>query len=226
MTDTTTTVDDDGTERLASRRPRRCERARRRGGRRRRHRRAARARRPLEPRRPDQGPAAAPAPAAVAVHRRGRALRAEHLADLPRRRLHLRARSSAPSSPSTILRGASIISASPRLRTSSLAMIMGFVLVIVVSGGLLSLGPSLDDSEGGRRRLRRSRRAARRARSTVDGRSRRLKFNVHTRLHRDGRRHRRSTTAAPPATPSLFTDPKLAGFELADAGDRRRARSS
>jgi plastocyanin len=48
-----------------------------------------------------------------------------------------------------ILAGASIISAIPRLRTSSLAMIMGFVLVIVVSGGLLTLGPSLDDSEGG-----------------------------------------------------------------------------
>jgi plastocyanin len=49
----------------------------------------------------------------------------------------------------TILAGASIISAIPRLRTSSLAMIMGFVLVIVVSGGLLTLGPSLNDSEGG-----------------------------------------------------------------------------
>jgi plastocyanin len=49
----------------------------------------------------------------------------------------------------TILAGAAIISAIPRLRTSSLAMIMGFVLVIIVSGGLLTLGPSLDDSEGG-----------------------------------------------------------------------------
>jgi len=48
-----------------------------------------------------------------------------------------------------ILAGATIISASPRLRTSSLAMVMGFVLVIVVSGGLLSLGPSLNDQEGG-----------------------------------------------------------------------------
>ena len=47
-----------------------------------------------------------------------------------------------------ILAGASVISAIPRLRTSSLAMIMGFVLVIVVSGGLLTLGPSLNDSEG------------------------------------------------------------------------------
>ena len=47
-----------------------------------------------------------------------------------------------------ILAGATIISASPRLRTSSLAMIMGFVLVIVVAGGLLSLGPSLSHDEG------------------------------------------------------------------------------
>jgi plastocyanin len=48
-----------------------------------------------------------------------------------------------------ILAGAAIISAIPRLRTSSLAMIMGFVLVIVVSGGLLTLGPSLESGEEG-----------------------------------------------------------------------------
>jgi hypothetical protein len=48
----------------------------------------------------------------------------------------------------TILAGAATISAIPRLRTSSLAMIMGFVLVIIVSGGLLTLGPSLKSGEG------------------------------------------------------------------------------
>jgi plastocyanin len=48
-----------------------------------------------------------------------------------------------------ILAGAAIISASPRLRTSSLAMVMGFVLVILVSAGLFSLGPSLKSGEGG-----------------------------------------------------------------------------
>src|SRR5436190_7057906 len=48
----------------------------------------------------------------------------------------------------TILAGAATISAIPRLRTSSLAMIMGFVLVIIVSGGLLTLGPSLNSGEG------------------------------------------------------------------------------
>jgi hypothetical protein len=47
-----------------------------------------------------------------------------------------------------ILVGGAIISASPRLRTSSLAMVMGLVLVIVVSAGLLSLGPSLGHGEG------------------------------------------------------------------------------
>jgi hypothetical protein len=48
-----------------------------------------------------------------------------------------------------ILAGAATVSASPRLRTSSLAMMMGFVLVIVVSGGLLTLGPSLEHGEEG-----------------------------------------------------------------------------
>jgi hypothetical protein len=48
-----------------------------------------------------------------------------------------------------ILVGGAIFSASPRLRTSSLAMVMGLVLVIVVSAGLLSLGPSLNTGEGG-----------------------------------------------------------------------------
>src|SRR2546430_5179857 len=49
----------------------------------------------------------------------------------------------------SILVGASIIAAAPRLRTSSLAMILGGVLVFVSLAGLLSLGPSLNDSEGG-----------------------------------------------------------------------------
>lgn len=48
-----------------------------------------------------------------------------------------------------ILGGASAISAIPRLRTSSLTMILGLVVVIVASAGLFSLGPSLNDSEGG-----------------------------------------------------------------------------
>jgi plastocyanin len=49
----------------------------------------------------------------------------------------------------SILIGASIIAAAPRLRTSSLAMILGGVLVLVSGAGLVSLGPSLNDGEGG-----------------------------------------------------------------------------
>jgi hypothetical protein len=48
-----------------------------------------------------------------------------------------------------ILGGASLISAAPRMRTSSLAMITGLVVVIIVSAGLLTLGPSLGHEEGG-----------------------------------------------------------------------------
>jgi hypothetical protein len=49
-----------------------------------------------------------------------------------------------------ILGGASLIAAAPRLRTSSLAMITGLIVVIIVSAGLLTLGPSLGhEGEGG-----------------------------------------------------------------------------
>jgi plastocyanin len=48
----------------------------------------------------------------------------------------------------SILVGATIIAAAPRLRTSSLAMILGAVLVFVSGAGLVSLGPSLNDGEG------------------------------------------------------------------------------
>ncbi|HEX5587474.1 MAG TPA: plastocyanin/azurin family copper-binding protein [Acidimicrobiia bacterium] len=46
-----------------------------------------------------------------------------------------------------ILGGASLLAAAPRLHTSSLAMITGLIVVIIVSGGLLTLGPSLDSGE-------------------------------------------------------------------------------
>jgi plastocyanin len=48
-----------------------------------------------------------------------------------------------------ILVGASLIAAAPRLRTASLAMILGGVFILVSGAGLVSLGPSLNDSEGG-----------------------------------------------------------------------------
>jgi plastocyanin len=49
----------------------------------------------------------------------------------------------------SILVGATIIAAAPRLRTSSLAMILGAVLIFVSGAGLVSLGPSLNDGAGG-----------------------------------------------------------------------------
>ena len=52
-----------------------------------------------------------------------------------------------------ILIGASLIAAAPRLKTSSLAVILGLVFVGVSLSGLASLGHSLDDGQGGRRRL-------------------------------------------------------------------------
>jgi plastocyanin len=48
-----------------------------------------------------------------------------------------------------ILIGASLLAAAPHLRTSSMAMILGGVLVFVIGAGLVSLGPSLDDGEAG-----------------------------------------------------------------------------
>jgi plastocyanin len=49
-----------------------------------------------------------------------------------------------------ILVGASILAAAPRLKTSSLAVILGCMFLVVSMAGLVSLGPSLDEGgEGG-----------------------------------------------------------------------------
>src|SRR4051812_18111969 len=48
-----------------------------------------------------------------------------------------------------ILVGASLLAAAPRLRSASLAMILGGVLIFVIGAGLVSLGPSLDEGEAG-----------------------------------------------------------------------------
>ena len=48
-----------------------------------------------------------------------------------------------------ILVGASVLAAFPRLKTSSLAVILGCVFLLLSLGGLASLGASLNDSEGG-----------------------------------------------------------------------------
>ena len=42
-----------------------------------------------------------------------------------------------------ILGGASLLAAAPHMRTSSLAMVVGLVIVIIMGGGLITLGPSL-----------------------------------------------------------------------------------
>jgi plastocyanin len=48
-----------------------------------------------------------------------------------------------------ILVGSTVIAAMPRLRTSSLALVLGGALVFVSFAGLLTLGPSLTTGEGG-----------------------------------------------------------------------------
>jgi len=47
----------------------------------------------------------------------------------------------------SILIGASIIAAAPRLRTSSLVVIMALVVLIVVGAGAVALGPSVNEKE-------------------------------------------------------------------------------
>jgi plastocyanin len=48
-----------------------------------------------------------------------------------------------------ILGGASLIAAAPRLKTSSLALVLCGLFILVSLAGLISLGPSFDDGEGG-----------------------------------------------------------------------------
>ena len=122
----------------------------------------------------------------------------------------------------TILAGAATISAIPRLRTSSLAMIMGFVLVIIVSGGLLALGPSLDDSAGGA------------ASGYVKPKGRPTSTVAVTAgpgTTFDGVKFTMNYTAKAGVIEIdyggatghnlVFTDPKLAGFELQTAGTQK-----
>jgi plastocyanin len=122
----------------------------------------------------------------------------------------------------SILLGATIISASPRLRTSSLVMIMGFVLVIIVSGGLLSLGPSLKNKEGGAATgYVKPKGPPASTVSVIAGPG--LTFN--------GVKFTGNYTAkagiieidysGDPSHNLVFTDPKLAGFELQTSGTKK-----
>jgi plastocyanin len=49
----------------------------------------------------------------------------------------------------SILGGASLLAAAPHMRTSSLAMVVGLIIVIVTGAGLLTLGPSITTKEAG-----------------------------------------------------------------------------
>ena len=161
-------------------------------GERRRHRRATRARGRDRARGPDQGPAAAPVPLA-----RGSASPRSRCYALNISRVFL-----AGDSTSALVIGTLITVGDPvgaddhlrrarALRTSSLAMIMGFVLVIVVSGGLLSLGPSLNDSEGGEAAARQPKGPPTSTFDVIAGPGTRFNgVTFDTELHGQGRRHR------------------------------------
>src|SRR5207248_1463799 len=49
----------------------------------------------------------------------------------------------------SILVGASLLAAAPRMSTASMAMVLGGVLVFVSVAGLISLGPSIDEGSSG-----------------------------------------------------------------------------
>lgn len=122
----------------------------------------------------------------------------------------------------SILAGATIISASPRLRTSSLALIMGFVLVIIVAGGLLTLGPSLKNKEGG---------AATGYVKPKGPPTSTVSVTAGPGLSFNGVKFTGNYTAkagiieidygGDASHTLLFTDPKLAGFELQTSGTKK-----
>ena len=118
----------------------------------------------------------------------------------------------------TILAGAAIISASPRLRTSSLAMIMGFVLVIIVSGWLLALGPSLNDSEGVATGYVKPTTPPVATLDVVAGPGQKYNAKEYT-VDKAGVVAINFTGAT--GHTLLFTDPKLGGFELTTAGKEK-----
>jgi plastocyanin len=121
----------------------------------------------------------------------------------------------------TILAGAATISAIPRLRTSSLAMIMGFVLVIIVSGGLLALGPSLKSGGGAVTGYVPPKGPPTSTVSVTAGPG--LKFNgqAFTATYAAKAGVVQIDYGGDPGHTLLFTDPKLAGFELQTSGKQK-----
>jgi plastocyanin len=117
-----------------------------------------------------------------------------------------------------ILAGAAVISAIPRLRTSSLAMIMGFVLVIIVSGGLLTLGPSLESGEGAATGYVEPKGPPVATLSVIAGPGTKFDMKEYT-VAQGGVIE--IDYAGQTGHTLVFTDPKLAGFELETAGKEK-----
>ena len=124
-----------------------------------------------------------------------------------------------------ILVGASLLAAAPRLRTSSLAMILGGVLVVVVARR------AADARAEPRTRARARRPAtwsppARRSAPSTSRRSPSIKFNAD-RVHRAGRHRAVQLLGREPVTPSPSrTRSSTASSSPPTPVDRRRARSS
>ncbi len=121
----------------------------------------------------------------------------------------------------SILVGASLLAAAPHLRTSSMAMILGGVLVLVSMAGLVSLGPSLNDGEGGGAG---SVYVTGPAKSTVDVEAlASIKFNATAYTAKPGIVQINYTGAT--GHTLAFHDPKLSGFLLTtDAGGKHTAK--
>ena len=117
-----------------------------------------------------------------------------------------------------ILVGASLIAAAPRLRTASLAMILGGVFIVVSGAGLVSLGPSLDEGEGAAPAATSSPPgAAKSAPSTVEALAT-IKFNAD-RVHRARRASCEFNYTGATGHTLAIQDPKFDGFLLTtDAG--------
>lgn len=117
-----------------------------------------------------------------------------------------------------ILVGASIIAAAPRLKTSSLAVILGGVFIVVAIAGMVSLGHSLNEGEGAGGGFQY---ATKPATGTADVEAlATIKFNS-TEYTAKGPIVQFNYSGAPGHTLAI-QDPKFAGFLLTtDAGGRK-----
>lgn len=116
-----------------------------------------------------------------------------------------------------ILIGASLLAAAPHIRTSSMAMILGGVLVVVSGAGLVTLGPSLNEGEAGSGSVY----ATGKATSTVDVQAlASIKFDKTQYTAKAG--VVQIDYGGATGHTLAFHDPKLTGFLLTtDAGGRK-----